>query len=97
MKQLEKNSKRSFILTIISFALIIISIILLVISKSTKLPGFIIGLPILLAGLSSIGGLIYGLKTGSERNSIRKIISLIFNAIIFLCFIAFMLGDLMKA
>jgi len=96
MKKLEINSRKSVILTAITFTLIVITIILLVISRSSKLPPVFIGIPFLIAGLTSIVGLIYGLKSIPEKNSARKILSLVFNSMFCLCFIAFIIGDLVS-
>ena len=97
MKPLEKNSSKSFILAILSFTLIVVVILLLVTAKYIKIPAFIIGVAIVIAGLVSIAGLIYGFKSVKESNSVRKIISLIYNGFVLLLFIAFIIGDLVGA
>lgn len=96
MKQLQANSKKSFLMSTITLSLIVLVVVLLVVSKSNEIPAVFIGVPITLAGLFAIVGLFYGLKSISEESSTRKVLSIIFNSLIFVLFIAFILGDLMQ-
>lgn len=94
MKSLQKNTKKSFLLSVLAFTLLIFSIIIINLANKYNLPPYMVGIPFATTFLFGAIGWIFSLKSIKEENTFQKILSLIFNSILLLCLIAFILGDL---
>ncbi len=94
MKSLQKNTKKSFTLSILAFSLLIISIIIINLSNKYDLPAYMVGIPFASTCLLGTIGWIFSLRSIKEENTVQKILSLIFNSFLVLMLIAFILGDL---
>ena len=94
IQNLERNTRKSFIISIYTLICLVISIVIIILANKFQWPAFAVGGPFLITLLLGSIGWVYSLKSIKEKNTIQKIVSIIFTSVLVLWLIAFILGDL---